>query len=516
MPTVADLEAKYFPLDPAVIPHSQDTEVIAHIDGVAYFAALAAAISATSGTGDVIYIVGWVFDPDTTLLAPETIPAPPSIKELLATKAAAGVDVRIVLWAGRNQLPDNATDFGELAYWMNRLPDYLSFKNIVAANLRAARTLRTYERPGGAKPLEFSVLLDWSGAWDGSRHQKYAVVYNRTTFEMRAFVGGMDITTERRTTPDHNPPLGHDPSESNPNSWHDAGVELIGGAAVEVWADFRTRWNETRHLKPQTYLSPSARGTPVYFNPPDPHVTVIAGPAPTVISPLALTSSVRIVRSYAAKKHPGDDIPWDTTPPAGGLRQILSVYAKAIDRATRYIYVEDQGLNNAWAHTSHRTLFPLIGAAVLRNPALQVVFVCSGEGPDYTYVADLLSELRLPPSTPNFMMCRVNGVFVHSKVVLIDDEFAAVGSANFWDRSMEGDDTELTAAIVDSGTWVRDFRVNLMAAHFGVTDATVKSLLNDVDQAFALFFPTAPYPAGFAHPDSRLFKVYETGSSIRI
>jgi phosphatidylserine/phosphatidylglycerophosphate/cardiolipin synthase-like enzyme len=150
---------------------------------------------------------------------------------------------------------------------------------------------------------------------------------------------------------------------------------------------------------------------------------------------------------------------------------------------------------------------------------VKVLFVCGGEGADFTYSPSLFVELGIPMFTPNFRMCRVDGVYVHSKVVLIDDEFAAIGSANFWDRSMDGTDTELSAAIVDNGNWVRDFRVSLMAEHFRVdiNDVTYRSALENVDSAFGLFgFPGLTYPGGFTHPDSRLHEVLDAIPSRRI
>jgi len=503
MPTLADLESKYFPGTLGAVPHAQDTEVIAHIDGVAYFSALATAINATSGTGDVIYIVGWAFDTALKLLDP----APPTIMELLAQKAVAGVDVKVVLWTGRNQIPDAATEFGDLAYWMGPLPDQWSFKSTVEANMVAAKEMRTFESSPGVKPLENRVLLDWSGLPRGSRHQKYVVVYNKTLQEMRAFVGGIDLHPQRRATPDH-PDADH--------NWHDVGVELRGDGARSVWADFQTRWNEVVSLPSAHFISPS-RGKSE-FNPGTYTTTLSAAGA--VVTPVpTTTNSVRVCRSYAKVKDMTDpllhSIPWDTTPPAGGLTQILELYQKAINSATRIIYIEDQGLNNPSLFTAHALLFPLIGNAMLRG--VKVIFICGGDGADYIYSLSLFQELGVPVATTHFKMFRVNEIYVHSKIVLIDDEFAAVGSANFWDRSMTGMDTELTAAIVDTGPWVRDLRVKLMAEHFrvDVTSAAIKSVLEDVDQALAMFGFGAP-TVGFPHPDSRVYEVHRALPSTKI
>ena len=98
-PSLSELEAKYFPSIPTVIPHSQDTLVSPYVDGEDYFAAIHAAIDATEGTGDVIYITSWLFERQTHLVAG------PTLGDLLVEKALNGVDVRIVVWAGRLALP---------------------------------------------------------------------------------------------------------------------------------------------------------------------------------------------------------------------------------------------------------------------------------------------------------------------------------------------------------------------------------------------------------------------------
>ncbi|MFC5112099.1 hypothetical protein [Kibdelosporangium philippinense] len=65
---------------------------------------------------------------------------------------------------------------------------------------------------------------------------------------------------------------------------------------------------------------------------------------------------------------------------------------------------------------------------------------------------------------------------VHSKLVMIDDEFVSIGSANAWDRSMEGDESELSVAILDPGgtrSLVADLRVKLWQEHHRLPDNQV-------------------------------------------
>ena len=132
---------------------------------------------------------------------------------------------------------------------------------------------------------------------------------------------------------------------------------------------------------------------------------------------------------------------------------------------TNYIYVEDQGLNS---HTltlplplvsitivpvPHTVLYPKISSACARG--VKVIFVCPGRSdPADNTVApttmskEILDEILDPLTSAqreNFALYMVSNTVLHSKVVLVDDEFASIGSGNFWDRSLTGGDTEINA-----------------------------------------------------------------------
>ena len=84
-----------------------------------------------------------------------------------------------------------------------------------------------------------------------------------------------------------------------------------------------------------------------------------------------------------------------------------------------------------------------------------------------TVNADLQKKLIDPlpqPMRRNVGLWRIEHLTVHAKIVIVDDCFAAVGSANFFSRSMVGVDTELTAALVTAGDAVRDLRVRTVVA----------------------------------------------------
>jgi phosphatidylserine/phosphatidylglycerophosphate/cardiolipin synthase-like enzyme len=216
------------------------------------------------------------------------------------------------------------------------------------------------------------------------------------------------------------------------------------------------------------------------------------------------------VRSYDAVKDTmlwGDDIPWSTLP-EGGLQEVFALFTKAIDAASAYVYIEDQGINNSDFFTAHLMLWPLVRGAMMRG--VKVICVTGGEGstnltlPQTTW-DNLLNQVSNSVRS-NFVVYRVADIEVHSKVVLIDDEFVSIGSANFWDRSMDGADTELTAAIVDPGSLVKDLRVRLWADHMRVDpgNATVKAELEDLNKSLGIFRPLWGTGVTFPHPDSQL------------
>src|ERR1700712_3160393 len=111
-----------------------------------------------------------------------TDPAYQSIVDLLAEKAAAGVDVRVML--------SGAVLSGSLPW-----PKIGPFR----ANNTAARTMRGWlprvGPPVAAPPLRDRVLLDWSGTGIGVNHQKVALLH--IGGELTAFVGGIDLVASR-------------------------------------------------------------------------------------------------------------------------------------------------------------------------------------------------------------------------------------------------------------------------------------------------------------------------------
>jgi len=489
MSTIDQLETKYFPAIPGVIRHKENTEVFPWVDGEEYFAALGDAIQGTEGPDDRIYIVNWLFDRQ-VFVTPNK-----RLSDLLVEKINLGVDVRVIVWAGRLMTgvdgADPDLDITDPAWWGIRTIDKLGlFKDVVSeTNIPNVRGLRAL-----TPLLANRVLMDWSGDI-GSRHQKYAVVYRKSTGDLRGFVG-IDLSEKNRN------PYG------GTQTPHEAGFEYRGEAVRSIWRDFKLRWDEVKSLPSKRYMW----GTLVEpFNAaiePSP----VPDPSIAIVTPVSAPNSIRVVRTYGEVKDTmlwGDDLPWDSDMiPAGGLREVQTLLDKAVPAATRYIYIEDQGINNGEDWTPHTLVFDMLEAAINKaNSDVKVIAVTSGEhdGENLTLTETIWNFFlqRILPKQTNFVMYRVDRMEIHSKVILIDDEFASIGSANFWNRSMNGEDTELNTMIVENADVVKNLRVRLWADHLRVNPSSpiYRPQLLNLDQSLGIFRPgwgtgILPFPSG--------------------
>jgi phosphatidylserine/phosphatidylglycerophosphate/cardiolipin synthase-like enzyme len=418
------------------------------VDGVDYFSRLVDEIEAL-GPGDHLFFTDWRGDPD-QLMRDDG----PTMVDLFRAAAKRGVVVRGLLW--RSHL-----DIGQFSQEENR---ELSEK---------------VEAAGG------EVLLDQRVRRGGSHHQKLVVLRHRDNPERDiAFAGGIDLCHSRRDDSDHGGdrqavPMSKRYGEHPP--WHDVQVAIKGPAVGSLDTSFRERWNDptsTATRRPIAWLHDVIRGAnldpgPLPPQPPDP--------------PPCGPHAVQVLRTYPATKPNYPFAP-------DGERSIARGYSKAVIRARRLIYIEDQYM---WSTDVAR----LFARALRNNPELHLVVVV----PRYP---DVDGALALPPNIVGrqqaLALCKRAGgervhvfdvenhagtpVYVHAKVCVVDDVWASVGSDNFNRRSWTHD-SELSCAVLDetrdereprdpAGTgdgarvYARDLRLRLMAEHLDTTDDT--------------------------------------------
>jgi phosphatidylserine/phosphatidylglycerophosphate/cardiolipin synthase-like enzyme len=348
------------------------------------------------------------------------------------------------------------------------------------------------------------VSVDWlrlHGIWTscrdnryppaGSNHQKAAVF--KTAGGSTTVLGSIDLAKPRWDRPVHAPTdPGRDPAEG-PS--HDAGVAITGPAVGDVELCFRERWNDSTRSLGMTPLLPRQ---PLISTP-------LAG------GPATGTHSVQVLRTYGITSR---FFGYSWSP--GGEFTVWSSYLNAIRRATTYLYLEDQYFL-PWDYPPRFSrgaspgrdvdIIYQLGEAMKRG--VKVAILTPSKAEDFTYVyqkfqrdlgVNYLNAVKAAGAPGDLVVAALqNGsadVYVHSKLMLVDDEFVLVGSTNIGARSMTHDG-EIHVGVVDSAeAFCREFRKALWAEHTGLARAA----LNDPIVAYGHFKTATAASSGHLKP----------------
>jgi phosphatidylserine/phosphatidylglycerophosphate/cardiolipin synthase-like enzyme len=379
------------------------------IHGAAYFAALAACVRGMRD-GDLLLFTDWRGDPD-QLLDPGDEPV--TVSGLLCAAAERGVQVRGLLW--RSHL-DQMRFSGKENRWLGQ--------QIEAAGGRCLLDLRV--RPGG------------------SHHQKFVVLRHPGRPELDiAFVGGIDLCHGRRDDAEHSGdpqalPIAAVYGDRPP--WHDAQVAIRGPAVGDVETVFRERWQDPAPLT----RNPMHR-LRALFEHEDTRACVLPAqlPPPKSCGP----HDVELLRTYPNRWRGYAFAP-------RGERSIARSYFKVLRRARQLIYLEDQYL---WS----RQVAEPFADSLAANPELRMIVVVphwpDEDGrisrPPYLFGREQVLELLHQAGGDRVAVYGPENhagtpVYVHAKVCVVDDIWAAVGSDNFNLRSWSHD-SELSCAVLD-------------------------------------------------------------------
>jgi phosphatidylserine/phosphatidylglycerophosphate/cardiolipin synthase-like enzyme len=247
---------------------------------------------------------------------------------------------------------------------------------------------------------------------------------------------------------------------------------MIHGPAVhDVETVFRERWEDPTPLSqaPWRRLADKLRRLDAS---PDPLPE--QWPAP----PEAGHHVVQLLRTYPNLRH-GRDYPFAR----GGERSVARGYSKAVARAERVVYVEDQYF---WGHDVAEVFAPTLRD----HPELRLVVVIPlvpdiaglNRVPQYLGRERALDTLmRLAPGRVAAYGIENHAgtpVYVHAKVCVVDDVWASTGSDNFNRRSWTHD-SELSAVVLDHD-YALDLRLTLAAEHLDRLDDVASGGLREV------------------------------------
>jgi phosphatidylserine/phosphatidylglycerophosphate/cardiolipin synthase-like enzyme len=319
--------------------------------------------------------------------------------------------------------------------------------------------------PGAPLPLllgaewqdhpRITLKLDTQHPIYAAHHQKIVCIDGSL-----AFVGGIDLTVRRW---DRHPHAADDPVRLQPDGTpyapvHDVQMAVQGEAARVVCALASRRWE-------------SATGGTL----PDP-----SGPAevwPRELQPDFVDTPVAIARTAPA---------WNNEPP---IHEGAALAVDALKAARKTVYIEAQYMTAGYvgdvlAESLGRETGPEIVVLMTRESRGLMERFVMGRNRD-----NLIRRLKRADRHGRLLVCypvvpKADGseqqVLIHSKLIIVDDDFLRVGSSNLNNRSF-GLDTEIDLAIgagsdAERATIAR-LRNELVAEHLAVEPHAVSEII---------------------------------------
>ena len=335
-------------------------------------------------------------------------------------------------------------------------------------NPESAGLGRTFAGSPGDRELLRERGSRFCARWDRAHgpylhHQKSWLIDAGHSSEV-AFIGGINLTAQAVGSPGH--------SEGNR---HDVYVEVRGPAATDAHHNFVQRWNEAsdRELDDGSW-GPSVENQLSF---------------PTRLSAPRGASVVQIQRNVDAGHYSED-----TASPGGapypiskGEHTIFDQYLLAIDAARHAIYIENQAI----------PIPPLARALeVALKRGVEVVILVPAQPEEHVRAARRNPERRLLFERiarlgryNQFTLAGIasldakgirRDIYVHAKIMLVDDVWATIGSCNLHANSLSGH-TEMNASIWDAAV-ARPLRCALLLEHLGHDTAKL-----DMREALQIF-----------------------------
>lgn len=391
------------------------------IDTEAYFTAVFEALQRAKRS---ILLLGWGFDPRTRLFpdGTESPDDPDEVGRILLELAATRpeLDVRLLIW--RSALP-----------------------------IAASQEFFPHKARRWFEGSRVKFRLDDQVPFGACHHQKVLVIDDKV-----AFSGGGDISVDRWDTAAH---LERDqrrimPKQELHDPRHEVMMVVDGEAARNLGDLARTRWERATGER----LDPPP---PVESDPWPPHI-----PAHVTDVPVGVALTTPTWRGQASTE------------------EIHALMLRSIAEAQDILYLENQYFTSPVAAEA-------IAARLADPRGPEIVLISTGRSPSWfdqltmdrarsamlwrLQAADIFGRFRAfyPTTTGG------SKIIVHSKVSIVDDRLARVGSANLNNRSM-GFDTECELALeAQTGhdrVAIAAFRDRLVGHFIGYTgDAIAKA-----------------------------------------
>lgn len=367
-------------------------------------------------------------------------------------------DTRIDLSRSRRKKGDPPKRLGDFILWLADQKPGLEIKLLkwnIGALKMVARGSTMVDVAKWAMHPQIQFKLDSAHPIGCSHHQKIVVIDDKM-----AACGGIDMTADRWDTPEH---IDYDPKRRRPNGklygpWHDITMLVEGDAAAALAELSRARWT----LAGGDKLEPC----PVDAK----------SPWPEFLKAEFEFVEMGIARTRAEYKD------------VGPIREIEHLFLEQIARARNFIYAENQYFAS-----------PKIADAIAKRmaeenpPEIIIVNPQTADGWLEQKAMDsarvqLLRAIGKHDKKGKFSIYvpytkMGEPIYVHAKLMIVDDEILRIGSANMNNRSL-GLDSECDIFIdakrpgnESAALGIRMMRATLLAEHCGLSVEKVAQLL---------------------------------------
>jgi len=421
-------------LDPSVEPgvwrYAKASRASVIIDAADYFAFMQEAML---GSRRRILLIGWDFDTRIHL-------------------------ERGRRWWQRTWKRGYPSRLGSFIAWLARHRKQLDIRLLkwsVGALSTIGRASMWWDLARWVRHRQISFKFDTAHPIGCTHHQKIAVLDNKV-----AVCGGIDMTDKRWDTRDHKE---HDPRRKTPRGtdygpWHDVSMMMEGDVAKALADLGGDRW-----------ICAGGNQLPDVEDGP-------GNPWPNALTAQFEDVEIGIARTRAAYRD------WDK------VDEIAQLYLKHIAGAKRFIYAESQ-------YFASRVIAEAIIERLQEDDPPEIVIVhprhadgwLEQQAMDHAR-AELVRSIEEADMKGRFSLWSPfsgeTPIYVHAKLMVIDDQILRIGSANLNNRSM-GLDSECDVFIDSTRPGnehaadnIAALRYSLLAEHCGLEEADMPELLS--------------------------------------
>lgn len=395
----------------------QTSSITPLVDGPEIFAEIGNSII---NAKDYIYISGWMIHLNLKINGK-------SLKSLLLKKSSQNVKIKI-LWA---DLDPNAGQFNEeeakkkYAQSIESIQANRLLKEDKSKNIEVIVTEMSDLSFDGRILQEIATTYMNRKVLIGSHHQKFVVVDGTT-----AIVGGIDLTVH----------------SAKASKWHDVSVRIFGKGVRGIENNFVTRWNKEKLGKySEVTLNPKSKDSPRCK-------TILTLPSWYWSNTEILNQYIELINSAKSSIY----IENQYIRESGISKVLLDAVLRGINLTIIIPTLPEEIVNDGKKPQLHNKLSVYIQYRMLKTLTTQRIETLTEPYKKYSKFQDKQNN-RLKIFSPS----KKNKPYIHAKIMVVDEEYTIIGSANLNGKSLVGSSDSELGVFISSKDFARNLKEKL-------------------------------------------------------